>query len=296
MSAEDREVVRAEAVAELRRHLAWLDDAGVREIPERPVLPGPRPVQPAPAPELQPSRDQGGPPARGGPAASPGAPSAVARVGDVRPSARAPAAPGAGQYGLADRGCGSPGLLEIRQELGECQRCKLGRGRTRLVFGVGSPQAELMFVGEGPGEDEDRQGEPFVGRAGQLLTKMIEAMGYRRTDVYIANVVKCRPPGNRDPQPDEISACAPWLDRQLELIRPRVIVTLGNFATKLLLDTKAGITRLRGQQFPFERAGIDAVLIPTLHPSAVLRSGGKALAEARADFVHVKRALARAAR
>src|SRR5262245_5627145 len=150
-----------------------------------------------------------------------------------------------------------------------------------------------MFIGEGPGQQEDLQGEPFVGRAGGLLTQLIEGIGLTRADVYIANVVKCRPPGNRDPQPDEIEACAPWLDRQLELIRPKVIVTLGNFATKLLLDTKDGITKLRGREFPFARAGVDAVLIPTFHPSAVLRSGGKALADARADFVHVKRALAR---
>ena len=115
------------------------------------------------------------------------------------------------------------------------------------MFGVGRADAELMFVGEGPGEQEDLQGEPFVGRAGQLLTQLIEGIGLTRADVYIANVVKCRPPGNRDPQPDEIEACAPWLDRQLELIRPRVIVTLGNFATKLLLETKDGITKLRGQ-------------------------------------------------
>ena len=192
-------------------------------------------------------------------------------------------------------GAGST-LAEVGAAAQTCALCKLAGNRTQVVFGVGNPEADLLFVGEGPGEQEDLKGEPFVGRAGQLLTQLIEGIGLTRQDVYIANVVKCRPPGNRDPQPDEISACAPWLDRQLELIRPRVIVTLGNFATKLLLDTKAGITRLRGQQFPFERAGIDAVLIPTVHPSAVLRSGGKALAEARADFVHVKRALARAAR
>jgi DNA polymerase len=173
-----------------------------------------------------------------------------------------------------------------------CGECKLAAGRTQVVFGVGRADADLMFVGEGPGEQEDLKGEPFVGRAGQLLTQLIEGIGFTRDDVYIANVVKCRPPGNRDPQPDEIEACAPWLDRQLDLIRPRVIVTLGNFATKLLLDTKEGITKLRGQQFPFVRAGIEAVLLPTYHPSAVLRSGGKALAEARSDFVRVKRALA----
>jgi uracil-DNA glycosylase family 4 len=174
-----------------------------------------------------------------------------------------------------------------------CARCTLAGNRTQVVFGVGRADADLMFVGEGPGEQEDLKGEPFVGRAGKLLTQLIEGIGLTRADVYIANVVKCRPPGNRDPQPDEIEACAPWLDRQLELIRPGVIVTLGNFATKLLLQTKDGITKIRGKEFTFTRAGQHAVLIPTLHPSAVLRSGGRSLAEARADFVHVKRALAR---
>ena len=182
-------------------------------------------------------------------------------------------------------------LPEVAVAASTCTRCKLAAGRTQVVFGVGRADAALMFVGEGPGEQEDLQGEPFVGRAGRLLTQLIEGIGLSRADVYIANVVKCRPPGNRDPQPDEIDACAPWLDRQLELIRPRVIVTLGNFATKLLLQTKEGITKLRGNEFAFTRAGQAAVLIPTLHPSAVLRSGGRALAESRADFVHVKRAL-----
>jgi uracil-DNA glycosylase family 4 len=182
-------------------------------------------------------------------------------------------------------------LAEVGAAASTCTLCKLAAGRTQVVFGVGSPSADLMFVGEGPGQQEDLRGEPFVGRAGQLLTQLIEGIDLTRADVYIANVVKCRPPGNRDPQPDEIDACAPWLDRQLDLIRPRVIVTLGNFATKLLLQTKEGITKLRGQEFAFTRAGHTAVLIPTLHPSAVLRSGGRALAESRADFVHVKRAL-----
>jgi DNA polymerase len=182
-------------------------------------------------------------------------------------------------------------LAEVAGVAHDCTLCKLAGGRTQVVFGVGREDADLMFVGEGPGEQEDLRGEPFVGRAGQLLTQLIEGIGLTRADVYIANVVKCRPPGNRDPQPDEIDACAPWLDRQLELIRPRVIVTLGNFATKLLLQTKDGITKLRGREFEFERAGHRAVLMPTYHPAAVLRSGGKALAEARADFVHVKRAL-----
>jgi DNA polymerase len=186
-------------------------------------------------------------------------------------------------------------LAEVAAAAADCTLCKLAPTRTQVVFGVGRDDADLMFIGEGPGQQEDLQGEPFVGRAGGLLTQLIEGIGLTRGDVYIANVVKCRPPGNRDPQPDEIEACAPWLDRQLELVRPRVIVTLGNFATKLLLGTKDGITKLRGQEFAFARAGHTATLIPTLHPSAVLRSGGRALAEARSDFVHVKRALARGA-
>ncbi len=184
-------------------------------------------------------------------------------------------------------------LAAVAAAAATCDLCKLAGGRTQVVFGVGRADARLMFVGEGPGEQEDLTGEPFVGRAGRLLTQLIEGIELTRADVYIANVVKCRPPGNRDPRPEEIEACAPWLDRQLALVRPRVIVTLGNFATKLLLGTTEGITKVRGKEFPFSRAGVDATLMPTFHPSAVLRSGGKALAEARADFVRVKRVLAR---
>jgi uracil-DNA glycosylase family 4 len=172
-----------------------------------------------------------------------------------------------------------------------CTKCPLSVTRTHVVFGVGDPHANLLFVGEGPGEQEDLSGEPFVGRAGRLLTGLIEDIGLTRSQVYIANVVKCRPPGNRDPQPLEIDSCRPYLEAQVAFIEPRVVVTLGNFATKLLLDTKEGITKLRGREFPF-RDG--AVLIPVFHPSAVLRNGGAALAEARADFVTVKRALVRA--
>jgi len=157
------------------------------------------------------------------------------------------------------------------------------------VFGVGDPAADLMFVGEGPGAEEDRRGEPFVGRAGNLLTRLIGDIDLAREDVYIANVVKCRPPENRDPRPDEIEQCSPWLEAQLEFVAPRVVVTLGNFATKLLLPTSDGITKVRGRAYPWRHG---ATLIPTLHPAAVLRGGGKALAMARADFVRVKRALA----
>ncbi len=178
-----------------------------------------------------------------------------------------------------------------RDALG-CTKCVLAEGRTQVVFGVGSRDADLVFVGEGPGAEEDRQGVPFVGRAGQLLTRLIEGIGLTRDDVYIANVVKCRPPRNRDPQPAEIAACRPYLEAQLAFLEPTVLVTLGNFATKLLLDTKEGITKLRGRSF--ERPGHPGVVMPTLHPAAVLRGGGAALALARADFVEVKRALARA--
>ena len=182
-------------------------------------------------------------------------------------------------------------LAEVERESQGCARCGLAATRTQVVFGSGDASADLMFVGEGPGEQEDLQGLPFVGRSGALLTQLIEGIGLTRERVYIGNVVKCRPPGNRDPLPAEIEACSPWLDRQLELIRPLVIVTLGNFATKLLLETKDGITKMRGREVPFGRAGIDAVVVPTYHPSAVLRSGGRMLAEIRADFVKAKRLL-----
>ena len=181
-------------------------------------------------------------------------------------------------------------LTELAATAASCTKCPLAEHRTQVVFGVGDEHADLVFVGEGPGAEEDRQGIPFVGRAGQLLTRLIEGIGLRRDDVYICNVVKCRPPGNRDPMPAEIDACRPYLDAQLDFLDPRVVVTLGNFATRLLLDTKEGITRLRGQERPYRDGG---VLIPTLHPAAVLRNGGAALAQARADFVLVKRALAR---
>jgi DNA polymerase len=179
---------------------------------------------------------------------------------------------------------------DLQAEALACTKCPLAGTRTQVVFGVGDPHADLLFVGEGPGEQEDLTGEPFVGRAGRLLTSLIEGIGLTRADVYIANVVKCRPPGNRDPHPLEIETCRPYLEAQLAFIEPRVVVTLGNFATKLLLDTKEGITKLRGREFPF-RDG--AVLIPAFHPSAVLRNGGAALAQARADFVTIKRALGR---
>jgi DNA polymerase len=182
-------------------------------------------------------------------------------------------------------------FAELERVALDCTRCPLAETRTQVVFGAGDPEADLMFVGEGPGEQEDRDGIPFVGRAGRLLTSLIEGIGLDRDAVYIANVVKCRPPGNRDPLPLEIESCRPYLDAQIGFIDPAVVVTLGNFATRLLLGTKDGITKLRGKEFPF---GDHSVLMPTFHPAAVLRNGGAALAQARADFVRVKRALARA--
>jgi DNA polymerase len=169
-------------------------------------------------------------------------------------------------------------LDQVRQELGDCKRCKLCNGRTQIVFGVGNPKAELVFVGEGPGADEDAQGVPFVGKAGQLLTKMIEAMQFRRDEVYICNVVKCRPPNNRNPEPEEIEACEPFLKAQLAAIRPQVIVALGKFAAQTLLRDSTPITRLRGQWRVYQ--GIP--LMPTFHPAYLLRSPeekGKAWAD-----------------
>jgi uracil-DNA glycosylase len=161
-------------------------------------------------------------------------------------------------------------LSDLRVHIGDCTRCKLhGLGRRQVVFGVGNPRADLMFVGEAPGADEDLQGEPFVGRAGQLLTKIIEAIGLKRSDVYIANVIKCRPPGNRNPEPDEVATCEPFLARQVDVIRPKVIVALGSFAAKALLRSDAPISRIRGRVFDY-RGG--ARLIPTFHPAFLLRS------------------------
>ena len=161
-------------------------------------------------------------------------------------------------------------LATLKEEIGPaCTRCKLHTlGRHQVVFGVGNPNADLMFVGEAPGADEDIQGEPFVGKAGQLLTKIIEAIGLSRAEVYIANVIKCRPPGNRNPEPDEVAECEPFLFRQVDTVKPKVIVALGKFAAQCLLRSETPISRLRGQEFPYR----DAVLIPTFHPAYLLRN------------------------
>jgi DNA polymerase len=162
-------------------------------------------------------------------------------------------------------------FADLEREAMACTKCPLSQTRTQVVFGAGDPAANLMFVGEGPGEQEDLRGIPFVGRAGQLLTKMIEAMGYRRDEVYIANVIKCRPPDNRNPEPDEVETCEPFLFQQIAAIQPKVIVALGSFAAKTLLKTTAPISRLRGRVYEYQ----GAKLVPTFHPSYLLRSPGQ---------------------
>ena len=162
-------------------------------------------------------------------------------------------------------------LEAVAAEAAGCTRCRLHQSRTQVVFGQGDPQADLMFVGEAPGFHEDRQGIPFVGPSGQLLNRLLEGIGLRRQDVYICNAIKSRPPNNRDPQPDEIAACRPWLDAQIRLVDPRVVVTLGNFAARTLLETTTGITRLRGRTYPFQ----GRVLLPTFHPAAALHAQGR---------------------
>lgn len=163
-------------------------------------------------------------------------------------------------------------LIEVYREVQKCTRCPLHETRTKPVFGNGNADADLMFIGEAPGAEEDRQGLPFVGRAGQLLTRLLEGIGLTRDDVFVANVLKSRPPGNRDPQPHEIEACWPFLERQIQLIQPRVIATLGNFATKRITGSQVGITRVRGTPQVHELAGRTVFVFPLLHPAAALRT------------------------
>lgn len=189
---------------------------------------------------------------------------------------------------LAAIRCGVASMAELEREARSCERCALAAGRTTVVFGVGDPQANLMFVGEGPGREEDLAGEPFVGRSGQLLDRLVlQEIGLARSEFYIANVVKCRPPGNRDPKPEEVESCRPYLEAQVSLIDPKVVVTLGNFATRALLSTGEGISKLRGRTYPFRRGR----LVPTYHPAAVLRSGGDTEARMRADLVRARQEL-----
>jgi uracil-DNA glycosylase family 4 len=187
------------------------------------------------------------------------------------PAATGDSPPASGSIPIQIATSAREALSAIRDDLGDCTRCKLhAQGRKQIVFGVGNPSADVMFVGEAPGADEDVQGIPFVGRAGQLLTKMIEAMGFSRDDVYIANVLKCRPPNNRDPQPDEVERCEPFLFRQIASVQPKVIIALGAFAARALLKTQDPVSRMRGRVYNFR----GAKLIVTFHPSFLLRSPG----------------------
>jgi uracil-DNA glycosylase len=182
-------------------------------------------------------------------------------------------------------------LEELAADASTCMRCRLANGRTQVVFGTGNPHADVMFIGEGPGYHEDKQGEPFVGAAGQLLTKLLGEIGLAREDVYITNCVRCRPPGNRDPLPDELEACRPYVTGTLDLVQPKVIITLGNFATRVILDRQVSITRVRGQRFEVDGRAV----IPTFHPAAILHGGGEAgsqMAAIRADFELIRRIVA----
>lgn len=229
---------------QLAAHAEWQAMSGTRAIPQG-------------LPAVHAAAAQGAPPsdaALASPTTEPDAAGATASV----PAASSPVAT-------------SATLEELRIAIGDCRLCRLAGGRTQIVFGVGDPQARLMFVGEGPGRDEDLKGEPFVGRAGMLLTDIIEkGMQLSRSDVYICNVVKCRPPDNRNPEPDEVEACAPFLRHQIALVQPEVIVALGKFAAQTLLATKTPIMRLRGNWFAYE--GVP--LMPTLHPAYLLRNPG----------------------
>ena len=221
----------AELLAALRGYLEELQESGVEELPRGAVKP-------------------------------------TATI--AAPSASAPAAERPPTVPVPPQGGSTESLDEIRADLGDCHRCVLGDGRTNLVFGVGSPQARVVFVGEAPGRDEDLQGEPFVGEAGQILTRIITRMGLSRATVYICNVLKCRPPGNRNPHVDEIDRCGPFMLRQVQAIKPEVVVALGTFAAQTLLRTKEPISKLRGRFHDYH--GIP--LMPTFHPSFLLRNRG----------------------
>jgi DNA polymerase len=179
----------------------------------------------------------------------------------------------------------TPAFIELRDTALGCTRCRLAETRNTVVFGAGDPDARLMLVGEAPGKNEDLQGEPFVGAAGGLLDELMGSIGIRRDQAYIANVLKCRPPGNRDPRPDEIDSCKGYLRAQIRMIRPEVVVTLGNFATKLLVPTEVGITRMRGQVIDW---WLDARLIPTFHPAAALRGRPRVREQMQEDFALAK--------
>jgi uracil-DNA glycosylase len=254
MSGPGSQVRVSDLAAQLRTRVEYDRELGVLGYPRGAAARAPRPAAPASPPTRTPS----------------------ARENAVRPAPAAPAPPpraaAAPRDLLAPQGLADTRSLdELRTFIGDCRRCKLAGHRTQIVFGVGNPRARLVFAGEAPGRDEDLKGEPFVGRAGQLLTEIItKGMKLRREDVYIANVIKCRPPENRNPEPDEVQCCEPFLVRQLELIKPEVIVALGKFAVQTLLGTKEPITRLRGRWHDYH--GIP--LMPTFHPAYLLRNPG----------------------
>jgi uracil-DNA glycosylase len=182
-------------------------------------------------------------------------------------------------------------LEEAALDASTCTKCRLAEGRTQVVYGVGDPNADLMFIGEAPGFHEDKQGEPFVGAAGQLLNQLLSEIDVPREAVYISNVILCRPPGNRDPLPDELEACQPWLDERIAIIDPVVVVTLGNWASRYILGRQISISRVRGQRFPWN----GRIVIPTFHPAAVLHGGGQAssqMTSLRDDFREIRAALA----
>ncbi|MDC0708090.1 uracil-DNA glycosylase [Stigmatella sp. ncwal1] len=278
-----------EVVEDLRRHLLWQEETGGRALlvdaaklaaersaslrsmlPPRGAAAKPPPAEPVPSPPPPPRAESPRAPAPESPPvpAAPPVRAPVAATGNgmlLDVPQQAPRFPGP-LPGVVDGE--RPTLDQVRRELGDCRRCKLCTGRKNIVFGVGNPRADLVFVGEGPGENEDLQGVPFVGAAGELLTKMIQAMGFNRDEIYICNVVKCRPPGNRNPEADEIAACEPFLRSQLLAIQPKVIVALGKFAAQTLLRDTTPITRLRGQWREYQ--GVK--LMPTFHPAYLLRS------------------------
>lgn len=269
----------ASLVADLRAHVqlqrsfaAWAPTAEAPELPAVPTA-GPPSVKAAAPTRPNTHTRPIAPAADAWKTAAPASPRAPARTGPSA-AARPPAAPlltpspGFGPA-PAERLLACADLGALRAEIGDCRRCKLAPGRTNLVFGVGPERAEILFVGEGPGFHEDRKGEPFVGEAGALLDNIIErVLRLDRSQVYIANVVKCRPPNNRDPEPDEVAACSPFLHRQVQLVQPKVVVGLGRFAVQSLLGVQAPISKLRGQAHPYG----DAVLVPTFHPAYLLRN------------------------
>jgi uracil-DNA glycosylase family 4 len=245
----------------LRQHLATDQLLGVDAVPIRAHNPDTPPVTaptPEPAAAAPPAPERRSTPARAQPDEKP---SRSSRSCAVQPPSQA-----------LDRTKKLEILQNLATEVSTCTACGLAAGRTQTVFGEGNPDAEIMFIGEGPGQNEDEQGRPFVGRASQLLDKQISAMGLDRSEVYIANVVKCRPPGNRNPQADEVDACSPYLQQQIATIRPRVIITLGGPAAKLILNTAEGITRLRGTWHTYPHVDPPVPVMPTFHPAYLLRA------------------------